>query len=137
MPEATTQKLAVYSDSNLKKQIRLLDGRIKNISLDQPFSINGDTDTHLWDLSWLISSDSWPNLLLNSLLQLLRTHSLPYAYQVARMSKALLNRPVFLERNQLDLEAIAKAPELWEVIEIIKQSLLQWSLPLKTGPSFT
>lgn len=112
MHEATTQKTTAHSGANLKRQIRLLDGRIKNISIDKPFAIKDDSNTLSWDLGWLITRNVWSDLLLENLLDLLRTHSIGYAYSVAFNSKALFNRPLFLEKHQLDLESIARAPEL-------------------------
>jgi len=100
------------SKKNSSREIRLLDGRTVNISLQKPFSIKGDMETHRWDLSWLRIDNKWEAILLSNLLQLLCTHSLSYSNKVAYYSKRLFSRPLFKGRETITLELIAKAPEL-------------------------
>jgi len=106
------QKSALTSGLDLERQIRLLDGRIINISIDKPFSINGDNKTHYWNLSWLENNTLWGSLMLRNILQLFRTHSLQYSDTVSYAAKTLCDRPLFHKKGQLNLDSIAKAPEL-------------------------
>lgn len=112
MPEAVNQKSAVTSGLDLERQIRLLDGRIINISIDKPFSIKGDSKIHYWNLSWLENNTLWGSLMLRNILQLFRTHSLQYSDTVSYAAKTLFDRSLFHKKGQLHLDSIAKAPEL-------------------------